>query len=107
MARNCGECLMNTVDVVELDPQGRCPKCGAAYGPDAPPAPVRKVQGRVKPITLDRVMRAVRRDDGTGFCIACGASQKFVEPDAERYPCNKCKQPKVFGAEQILLRVQA
>jgi hypothetical protein len=38
MARNCGECLFNTVDIVELDAAGVCPRCGADYGPEpAPP----------------------------------------------------------------------
>jgi hypothetical protein len=32
--RNCGECLMNDVEVVELDAAGKCPRCGADYGPD-------------------------------------------------------------------------
>jgi len=54
-------------------------------------------------ITESRIVRAVKRDDGTGFCKACGKAQKFVEPDAERYPCQKCKAPEVFGAEQLLL----
>lgn len=34
MARNCGECLFNTVDIVELGKDGKCPKCGADYGPE-------------------------------------------------------------------------
>lgn len=34
MARNCGECLMDAVEIVELDKDGKCPRCGAAYGPD-------------------------------------------------------------------------
>lgn len=34
MARNCGECLMETVEVVELKADGVCPRCGTNYGPD-------------------------------------------------------------------------
>ena len=33
--RNCGECLMNAVEIVELDVNGKCPRCGADYGPEA------------------------------------------------------------------------
>lgn len=48
--RNCGECLMNAVEVVALDAQGKCPRCGADYGPEAltlevvdlKPAPLRR-----------------------------------------------------------------
>jgi predicted RNA-binding Zn-ribbon protein involved in translation (DUF1610 family) len=29
---SCGECLMNSVEIVELQPNGRCPRCGADYG---------------------------------------------------------------------------
>jgi len=32
--RNCGECLMDRVEVVELDEHGVCPRCHADYGPD-------------------------------------------------------------------------
>jgi hypothetical protein len=34
MARNCGECLMDAVEVVELKADGICPRCGADYGAD-------------------------------------------------------------------------
>lgn len=54
-------------------------------------------------ITESRIVRAIKRDDGTGFCTACGKAQKYVEPDAENYTCAKCKQPAVSGAEQLLL----
>ena len=38
MPRNCGECLMNDVEVVALDPRtGVCPRCGTDYGPEQPP----------------------------------------------------------------------
>jgi len=32
--RSCGECLMNNVEIVELAGDGKCPRCGADYGPD-------------------------------------------------------------------------
>ena len=54
-------------------------------------------------ITEHRIVLAVKRDDGTGFCLECGKSQKFVEPDARNYPCRYCKKLEVIGAEQLLL----
>lgn len=33
--RKCGECLMNDVEIVALGPDGKCPRCGADYGPPA------------------------------------------------------------------------
>ena len=56
-----------------------------------------------KTLTYRRIVSAVKRDDGTGFCTVCGKSQKFVEPDARNYPCKFCKRLEVIGAEQLLL----
>jgi len=65
-------------------------------------------------LTVDKLARAVRRsmsdDSYPGFCTACGKRHTNVEPDAERYPCSShaCKgSPTVYGAEQLLLLVQA
>lgn len=30
----CGECLMNAVEVVQIGQDGKCPRCGANYGPE-------------------------------------------------------------------------
>lgn len=30
--RNCGECLMDAVEIVQLSPAGVCPRCRADYG---------------------------------------------------------------------------
>ena len=56
-------------------------------------------------ITAKRIIAAVRKDDGVGFCIVCGKSQRFIEPDAEGYTCEhkKCGGATVYGAEQLLL----
>ena len=56
-------------------------------------------------ITVKRVTNAVKRDDYTGFCVACGKTRKGCEPDARNYPCEKCGENKVFGAEELLLMV--
>jgi len=53
-------------------------------------------------ITEDRVIDAVGRDDGTGFCVACGSEQGACEPDARRYRCEVCGERSVYGAEQLL-----
>ena len=56
-------------------------------------------------ITLNRVTRAINKDEGTGFCKACGKSQKYCEPDARNYVCNSCGKPEVFGAEELLFEL--
>mgnify|MGYP001566155748 CR=1 FL=1 len=54
-------------------------------------------------ITEDVLIEAVQADDGTGFCIACGAEAGGVEPDARRYECECCGERAVYGAEELLL----
>ena len=44
-------------------------------------------------------------DKYEGFCIKCGTKHKEVEPDAEKYPCKKCKKNAVYGLEEILIRL--
>lgn len=58
-------------------------------------------------VDLDALLDAVRRDDLTGICAACGSEQQPVEPDAERVRCEDCGRPAVYGAEQLLLRTVA
>ncbi len=41
-------------------------------------------------------------DDGEGFCLACGSTQR-AEPDARRYQCHACGAPKVYGAQELAL----
>ena len=67
---------------------------------------VRQVAMRAKkPLTLSRIVAAVKRDDYTGFCKACGATRGNCEPDAEHYPCDNCGQNEVSGAEQLLMEL--
>lgn len=58
-------------------------------------------------VTLQRVERAVKRAmmscDNPGFCVACGASSDGCEPDAREYECERCGEPKVYGAEELLI----
>ncbi len=53
--------------------------------------------------SLDEILEAVQRDDGTGFCLACGEEAMNVEPDARGYKCECCDERKVYGAEEILM----
>lgn len=54
-------------------------------------------------LDMTEVMEAAMRDDGTGFCLACGFEQSCCEPDAENYECEDCGENKVYGAEQAIL----
>ena len=60
-----------------------------------------------KSITPKRIMEACERYqrslDNPGFCITCGAEAEGVEPDAEKYTCEACGAPGVYGAEQLLI----
>ena len=62
---------------------------------------------RKSKVTLSQVMEAIEADDCRGFCLACGAEAFGVEPDARTYECESCGEPKVYGAEEILLHMVA
>jgi hypothetical protein len=51
--------------------------------------------------TLAQVEEA--SDLQAGYCLACGAMRECCEPDARGYTCDDCKQPQVYGAEELLL----
>ncbi len=52
---------------------------------------------------IDAVERTMHDQENLGFCVRCGAEVDGVEPDADRYTCDVCKTPTVFGAENLLL----
>jgi hypothetical protein len=54
---------------------------------------------------LDAVIEAVRRDDGTGICLACGSDQLNIEPDARQRRCETCGKFELYGAEEALARL--
>lgn len=60
-------------------------------------------------LTLKRVTDAVERQmtslDNPGFCLACGEEQEGCEPDARQYECEACGARRVYGAEELLLRL--
>jgi hypothetical protein len=60
-------------------------------------------------IAAKRVCKAVEREtsslDNPGFCIACGVDVEGVEPDARRYECESCGEPRVYGAQQLLFHL--
>lgn len=60
-------------------------------------------------ITEDRIIEAVERShnslDNPGFCIACGEDADGCEPDARGYECESCGEHKVYGAEELLIRL--
>jgi len=39
-----------------------------------------------------------------GFCLSCGElADGGVEPDARKYTCEACGEPKVYGLEELLM----
>lgn len=47
---------------------------------------------------------ASESEDGGGFCLSCGDYCDGVEPDARRYTCEGCGEPRVYGLEELLMR---
>lgn len=52
---------------------------------------------------LDQILEAAQPDEHMGFCLACGEEAYGVEPDARGYECESCGQPRVYGAEELLI----
>ena len=40
----------------------------------------------------------------TGFCLACAEDTDGIEPDAGACLCPQCGEPKLYGAEDLLIR---
>lgn len=54
-------------------------------------------------IPFSQIEEAIIKDDGIGFCLEYGNEQTGCEPDAREIICEACEQPRVFGAEEILM----
>ena len=54
---------------------------------------------------LDELIECVENGEDVGFCTSCGEDVFGVEMDARDYECPECKQPAVFGAEDLLLQM--
>ena len=66
-----------------------------------------EVQAEIGLSKLRIVDEAIRRRqmslDNPGFCLSCGAEADSCEPDAREYVCESCNEPKVYGAEELLM----
>lgn len=56
-------------------------------------------------LTVGQVLGAVESDACIGFCVRCGTEHFGVEPDAREYLCDACGERKVYGAEDLLVRL--
>ena len=55
-----------------------------------------------KPVLTEREL--MRKDDESlGFCLACGDEKDGCEPDARKYTCDSCNQPKVYGYSELVM----
>ncbi len=45
-------------------------------------------------------------DSYEGRCTACGEEAYGVEPDARKYTCEECDEPRVYGLEELLMMGQ-
>lgn len=57
-----------------------------------------------QPLRLTEQQYRRRESENIGICRACGADRPNTEGDAERYPCDECKAPQVYGVESLLER---
>ena len=60
-------------------------------------------------ITPERVIDAAERQmttlDNPGLCLACEIENEDCEPDARGYACEACGEPRVYGAEELMLHI--
>ena len=60
-------------------------------------------------ITEERILEASERRmtslDDPGFCLSCGNEQGGCEPDMRNGTCDSCGKNKVYGAEELLIRM--
>jgi hypothetical protein len=47
---------------------------------------------------------AINSGRDTGFCLACAEDTEGIEPDAGACLCPQCGEPKLYGAEDLLIR---
>lgn len=97
-------CHYNTDFEAARDYAFRCEDEAPTEWPDEDPSAAAPKPEPVK-LNMDLVMAAVEDDDGTGFCLACGAQASGCEPDARDYQCDSCGEKRVFGAMEVLLMV--
>jgi len=53
---------------------------------------------------LDETLWAAR-DENAGLCLACHAIEYGVEPDARCCECSECGEFRVFGIEEVVMRL--
>lgn len=42
-------------------------------------------------------------NDSQGICLGCGNVQDGCEPDARKYECDECNEPRVYGTMEALM----
>ena len=64
----------------------------------------------IKKNTAGRIVFSMTEDeyhslheDNGGYCLSCGQDACGVEPDARKYECEVCGEPKVYGLEELLM----
>lgn len=59
--------------------------------------------GKRAEIKFRPVCEAVEIAEGGGFCLHCGETTPYCEPDGRRLKCESCGKPQVYGLEELLL----
>ena len=51
----------------------------------------------------EMVVRRMTSLDNPGVSLGCGEEMDGVEPDARGYDCEACGEPRVFGADEVMI----
>jgi hypothetical protein len=57
----------------------------------------------VKGLTQFRPILEDYSETEGGFCLACGETTDYVEPNARQYECAGCGKHKVYGVQELVL----
>jgi hypothetical protein len=64
---------------------------------------IERRNGRFVRVALSEAEFHYMNENSEGLCVACGSVAGGVEPDAERYECEVCGDPFVWGIPQLLI----
>lgn len=64
---------------------------------------IQRRNGRFVRVGMTEAEFHCMNENSEGLCVACGEIASGVEPDAERYECEGCGDPFVWGVEQLLI----
>lgn len=80
---NCGECLIEAVEVVELKPDGSCPRCGGNYSKGVQGVQPGYLDDEPEPDMSDAVLSCPDCDRPNQFGEVCASCERDRQDEIE------------------------